>query len=176
MTDESPRILVGIFCDDIRNEIGNKLTLVGCYGADMLLSQFPALLPKVGVHVRIYTPIKRPVQQLSLQLTFRGEVLGVLDLDPQQLKKLVPPADMPADRKWAVFTTVLIVSPLHIQEPGELRVEGRTEEGELSPARLKIDYMRSDYNPVAFVEMSGPSPGSAQVAEPMSQRATVEPG
>jgi hypothetical protein len=36
-----------IFCDDIRNEPGGKLSFVGCYNAVMLTApRFPIVLPK----------------------------------------------------------------------------------------------------------------------------------
>lgn len=44
---------VAIFCDDIRHELGNKVTLVGTYGADMFVPEFPVFVPRMGVSVRI---------------------------------------------------------------------------------------------------------------------------
>jgi hypothetical protein len=39
--------MVALFCDDVRNEVGNKLSLMGVYGQDLLLREFPATLPKL---------------------------------------------------------------------------------------------------------------------------------
>jgi hypothetical protein len=46
-----------IFCDDIRNEVGGKLSFIGCYNAVMFVpSQFPCLLPKFCVHFFMLSP------------------------------------------------------------------------------------------------------------------------
>ena len=55
-----------IFCDDIRMEVGNKLTFVGCYfGVMFLNSDFPATIPRLCVsleysqeHDKVILPIK----------------------------------------------------------------------------------------------------------------------
>lgn len=48
---------ISIFCDDIRFEQGNKLTFVGCYGTEMLISgPLPALLPRLGIFVQLRLP------------------------------------------------------------------------------------------------------------------------
>ncbi|AOS96726.1 hypothetical protein AUP74_01266 [Microbulbifer aggregans] len=37
----------GIFCDDVRHEIGGKYTLVGCYGTHMGVPHFPFTMSKL---------------------------------------------------------------------------------------------------------------------------------
>lgn len=148
--NDSQRFLAVIFCDDIRVETGNKFTLVGCYGADLLLPQFPATLPKLGAYVRIYTPIATPVKQLKLRLTLNSDVLGEMEVAANQLEHIACSENSP-DKTWGVFTTVSIISPLTVREPGDLCVEGETELGGLIPARLKIHQMPADYNPVSVL-------------------------
>lgn len=43
----------GVFCDDIRQEVGNKVTLVGCYGNELQTNSLPTVLPKICVHFSI---------------------------------------------------------------------------------------------------------------------------
>ncbi len=48
---------VSLFCDDIRFEQGNKMTLVGCYGPEMIISgPIPAIIPKLGILVQVRLP------------------------------------------------------------------------------------------------------------------------
>jgi hypothetical protein len=54
-----------IFCDDIRAEVGGKLTYVGCYAGTMFLPTFPFTMPKfcLGIvymqrHGKVITPLK----------------------------------------------------------------------------------------------------------------------
>jgi len=131
------RFLTAIFCDDIRSEVGNKLTLVGCYSADLLLTHLPTTLPKFGVHVRMYTPVSQPVLSLRLRVFLNAEMLGELAVDSDQLAQSAN-ADVPADANWRVMTAVLMLTPFNVTEAGDLRVEAETESGPLIPARLKI--------------------------------------
>jgi hypothetical protein len=36
-----------VVCDDIRQEVGNESSLMGCYGVSMVLTDFPVVLPKL---------------------------------------------------------------------------------------------------------------------------------
>jgi hypothetical protein len=35
------RSVIAQFCDDVRQEIGNKFSLMGCYGSDLYVPAFP---------------------------------------------------------------------------------------------------------------------------------------
>jgi hypothetical protein len=43
-----------IFCDDIRAEVGGKLTFVGVYAAPMLAPAFPFVLPKLALNISYF--------------------------------------------------------------------------------------------------------------------------
>ena len=44
-----PKLTHAIVCDDIRQEVGNKLSFIGTYGLkpDIFVSKIPAVLPKL---------------------------------------------------------------------------------------------------------------------------------
>jgi hypothetical protein len=49
---------VTIFCDDVRDELFNKKTLIGVYTGELLIGgEFPALLPTFGM-MTILSPLK----------------------------------------------------------------------------------------------------------------------
>src|ERR1700730_6660205 len=56
MFDFSEPFAVSIFCDDIRQEIGGKLSFMGVYYGAMYVPQFPINLPKFCVNVTFYEP------------------------------------------------------------------------------------------------------------------------
>jgi hypothetical protein len=61
-----------IFCDDIRRELGGKITLVGIYRAEMLIQgKLPIVLPKLGIAILLQTPVERPLQRLRLMIYTR---------------------------------------------------------------------------------------------------------
>ena len=59
-----------IFCDDIRHELGGKLTLVGCYGSELQFSgPAPGLLPTFACLINI---------RISISLVFKTIAVYVL--------------------------------------------------------------------------------------------------
>jgi Family of unknown function (DUF6941) len=86
---KSAQLVYSILCDDVRLEMGNKLSLMGIF-ENVFLPQFPAVLLRfaavnhwVGVgdyetQVRVVSPEGREIAQSS-QSTFRIEPEGYAD-------------------------------------------------------------------------------------------------
>jgi hypothetical protein len=63
-----------IFCDDIRNEPGGKLSFIGCYNGVIFISgQFPLVLPKLCVHTHIFSPASRPFGSIVVRCYLPGD-------------------------------------------------------------------------------------------------------
>lgn len=63
-----------IFCDDIRNEAGGKLSFIGCYNGVIFISgQFPLMLPKLCVHTHILSPASRPFGSIAIRCYLPGD-------------------------------------------------------------------------------------------------------
>lgn len=58
MTDHqgTPPFAHALFCDDVRQEVNGKVTYVGVYGPDMLVTRFPVTLPKLCVATFVSVP------------------------------------------------------------------------------------------------------------------------
>lgn len=67
MPRKQPKFEYSIICDDIRQEIGNKLTFVGTYQDQIIVSQLPCTLPKLCFFVQ-YEDIMAG-DKFSLELT-----------------------------------------------------------------------------------------------------------
>src|SRR4026209_733073 len=76
------RIVIAQFCDDVRQEIGNKFSLMGCYGTDLYVPSFPFTLPWLCACVPVRRPRELPLQRLTLRLVRGGEVLSELVANP----------------------------------------------------------------------------------------------
>jgi hypothetical protein len=49
---------ISTFCDDIRFEQQNKISLIGCYGAEIIIYHAPPVaLPKLGIAISIRMPL-----------------------------------------------------------------------------------------------------------------------
>jgi uncharacterized protein DUF6941 len=74
----APRLETIIICDDIRPELGNKLTLVGVYGKQIFLGgdvKFPAALPKLCVFLR-WSGVKGGGDKISFSVEYDGKEMG----------------------------------------------------------------------------------------------------
>lgn len=132
------RIAVALFCDDVRQELGNKYSLMGCYGDELIIERLPALLPKLGVQLRAITPIDRPFKKLVFRAFLNEELLAEIDVPKEQLaaaKELVASRD---DAQRLTIMAIMGFSPLAISDESQLRIEAETEDEILRGGALRI--------------------------------------
>jgi len=122
-----------IFCDDIRYELGGKISLVGCYGADIIIpGEFPFTLQKLcfsirifqrrelldpNIEVRIYLPgdpDDTPSVSASAKETSEG---AVADATAREVEGLPL-----ADQRVVGMTLSLAAAPLVLKERGAIQV------------------------------------------------------
>lgn len=134
----SNRIVIAQFCDDVRQEIGNKFSLMGCYGTDLYVPSFPIRLPKLCAFVHVRTPREQPFERLTLRLVRADEVLSELVANPEKLNAGDPP---PAWARWLSMTGILAVTPFQAGGPCRLQVLAETESGTLESGQFLIERM-----------------------------------
>lgn len=132
----SKRIVVTQYCDDIRREVGNKYSLMGCYGSELITEKLPAVLQKLCVQVRVITPIEQPFSKVVIHAFLNGDNIADFDIDiskmPEAEKEAFP------DANWMTITAMLVLSPLAIEEPCMLKIEAETEDETLRGGSLRI--------------------------------------
>jgi hypothetical protein len=139
--DEGRRLDV-TYCDDIRQEVGHKFSLMGVYAGDMFVSgATPAVLPKLAIFVRALAPIARPFQSLVVHVEMNGapvisptEIRAAVDLEPS-----APDVHFD-DPEWPYTThahmLMLPISPFVIEKlPSILKVHAVTDDGEVLAGR-----------------------------------------
>jgi hypothetical protein len=139
MQPNTDRFVHAIFCDDIRQEMGNKVSFMGCYQGELFLPFVPLMLPKLCVHVTISTPLERPFKSLTVRLDQGDVQLAVIDVPNGDFERTLPPQPENATRLSASVGVML--APFNITEPSELRVVVITEEGEMPGPRLRLKVM-----------------------------------
>ncbi len=73
------RFVHAIFCDDIRQELGNKVSFMGCYQSELFVPFAPLALPKLCVYVTISTPAERPFKALSIRVDQGSNTIANID-------------------------------------------------------------------------------------------------
>lgn len=132
------RFLFAQFCDDVRQEVGNKLTLVGCYGADLQVPSFPTVLPKLCVLAKAFTPVSRPFSQLTFKVFVADRMLAELTAAETDLATVAVSAEMPTDARWHVVTSVLAFAPFPVEAPCIIRVIAELEDELLTSPQLRV--------------------------------------
>lgn len=137
MKKNDERILTAIFCDDIRQEMGNKLSFMGCYQGDLFVAATPVALPKLCVFVSATTPQTKPFKALTLRIVQGDDIeLARLEIPPEELQQPAQIVDPTATRKN--ISTAIVFSPFFIEKPTSIRLTATTEEGEIVGPRLLI--------------------------------------
>jgi hypothetical protein len=83
---QNPRFASAVFCDDIRYEVGNKITLVGLYNRDLFVSAFPAHLNRLAVSLTIDMPIGEKVESIGVVVEKGDEI--IFEIPSQNLAAL----------------------------------------------------------------------------------------
>lgn len=129
------RTLSGIFCDDIRHEMGGKVSLIGCYTDAMLVFEFPTVLPKLCAQVRLMTPSNRPFREVTYQVLKDEEVIleGTPELEAVEGHSS-PDGEPTVQYQHAQF----VLSPLEITAPCTLKVRAMADGEMLRGLGLKV--------------------------------------
>ena len=132
-----------IYCDDIRQEVGGKLSLMGVYNAVMYVPQFPATLPKLWIMATYTMRHDEPPKSLKVRVFRNNEPLADLDATPDHLQQLANARELVvplSDSSQRVITSHMHVcfSPLVLDGPCVLRVVAITDKGEVRGLGLQI--------------------------------------
>jgi hypothetical protein len=134
--------LNAVYCDDIRVEVGGKISLMGVYQSDMIFPQFPALVPKFCSRITLRFRVdERPRESLSIQLSLDEKEIGRLEIGKQQLDEQgLPPLDpaIPDEDRFLAIQTVLAFSPFQVEAPCRLRLRAYIDGNEIKGNGLKI--------------------------------------
>jgi hypothetical protein len=129
------------FCDDIRDEVGGKQSLVGLYHRDAFFSgaSFPVTFPKLCIIINYFEDIKRPPNELIFHVYLPGED----DDKPAPINasvrlKEVPLGPPEADSQYLLIKPQFVLCPLVVKEEGKIRVQVNRDGDWIKLGRLTI--------------------------------------
>jgi len=111
MARKQPKFEYAIICDDIRQEIGNKLTFVGVYQDQIIVSRLPFTFPKLCFFIQ-YADIKAGDQFL---LELHDPTHKVID---KAINIVVP-----VGQKSAKMRMFGIYSPIRVEKEGRYALQ-----------------------------------------------------
>jgi len=142
-----PRHLEILFCDDVRHEVGGKLSFIGVYSGGLLVPKFPITLPKLCVSFKVVTPASEPLRSLTVSVLKDDETLQEMTVAEDELSGASGlTEDLPEDQRRDRFQMtqfLLVFSPIRFEKPCTLKVRAQTESDELRGVGLNVAEMPS---------------------------------
>jgi hypothetical protein len=162
-----------LFGDDIRLEVGGKMSVMGLYQADMLFPNnipFPINIPKFCVLVMYYEQRGAVEGDVVFKVTYGPENRNLIefpisrqDLGGQE-ESVIPPEDVtPEDRERIGHSRIpIVLAPFTIPEKGRLRVRAHYADGSvLKLGSIAVRQMPvDDFNKIFGVGPLQPIPPS----------------
>jgi hypothetical protein len=135
---------ITLFCDDIRFELNQKTTLIGCYGPEMLIfGTLPTVLPKIGMYVQLRLPpgSSSPSQILVYFPGSKEEEPDVtVDIgapSPENIERSQQPSQAGIVSLLATNVPILL-GPTLIKEEGLIKVRVKCDEKMIKAGTLKV--------------------------------------
>ena len=125
-----------IYCDDIREEIGNKVSYMGIYSKDLFVPTAPIVLPKLCIAVNVVTDMNDPFKELEVRVLKGEDEVELLTTGPIP----GPPDDWTSEDNltFMVAQMAFVLAPYQIDGDTILRVRARTEREDLKGRALRI--------------------------------------
>jgi hypothetical protein len=133
-----------LYCDDIRQEIGGKITFVGVYNGFLRVEESPVVLPKLSIHATFIVPADQTVEGLKFRLIRDDAEVAVFDSPPMEIS--VPKDDVPITRRN--YSLNIGIAPFPIEGPSLLRVVAESSLGTFASGGLRILVGKPSDSPV----------------------------
>jgi hypothetical protein len=156
-----------LFADDLRVELGGKISVMGLYQADMLFPNnvpFPVNIPKLFMMIMYYEIIGAIKDDVTFKVTFGSDNKTLVEVPVLRKDFILPtmgneitPEEITAEDRERIFHSRMPVglSPFTIPEPGRLRVRAHYSDGSV----LKLGSIAARHMPVEeFNRMLGIAP------------------
>jgi hypothetical protein len=125
-----------LFCtyaDDVRQEVGGKLTYVGVYQGGGLLvhGALPIVMPQLAIIASLFCPANKEVKSIKIRIKFNDDlILPEMDVPSEVVRELISQNKSDEDAVGRGLQFVQIIQPLTIKELGQIRCQAEVD-GEL---------------------------------------------
>lgn len=96
------RYVHALWCDDIRQEVGNKPSFMGVYVGGITVPSLPTSLPRLSVYVWAMTPIERPFRKAIVKITRNDDFL-LAELPADNIEQIINQNSKHEDEKNVVL-------------------------------------------------------------------------
>lgn len=129
------RHVEAIYCDDIRQEVGNKISYIGVYAGELNVSA-PVVLPKLCIAINVVTDKSDPFESLAVRVLQGEDNVEIVSTGLVPIPKNIPVPD--SGNACIVGRFMFVMAPFQIDRDTVLRVRAKTEREELKGPALRI--------------------------------------
>ena len=141
------RFMVAVVCDDIRPEVGNKVSFMGIYGQELVVPSFPATLPKLCAAVYVRTLTSDPFRRLTVRVQKDDTELGQIEIPQAQLEALQSQIKDSIEEGYISAAFMCQFSPVTLEQPCALRFRAETERETLKGGSVRVKAQELDTSP-----------------------------
>lgn len=138
------RYAYSIFCDDIRQEIGQKMSMMGIYNGELHVSALPTVMPKLCIAVFCVTPIEEPFKSLTIRANSDDIILNEISIPEADLSQMqfgISSKSTPEDPLKSMYLGVNInLMPFVIEKKQTITVSAIADGIELIAGKLRIKH------------------------------------
>lgn len=188
MIPPSPRTGFCLFCDDVRAEVGNKLSFMGVYGDAMMFpegipAEQPIIAPKLAIAIWLICDINDKPDTLTARVYAppgRTEV-GVVHQSSEQISTIwdTLTRSAQADARKISLQAVVQFGNFLLAHEGFIEVTIETDQGTIRAGRLRIHIPGrpdpSTLNVPPSSDQTPPAPERASPRRPSTRRSRRTP-
>lgn len=128
-----------LVCDDIRREIGNKLSYMGVYQSQLFVPKLPFVLPKLCFVMNVVIHASTPLNKITFRVLRDEDELmrAEIPIQPEQIQKQAP--NLTEDEMAQSATGIFELAQFTIDKPCFLLFRAVANEVELKGGSLRID-------------------------------------
>jgi len=135
------------YADDLRQEVGNKITIVGVYSNNLVVpGTFPATLPKLAAMCSLFLPHPVVAKRILVNASYDGLLLQELDLPTETMENLrhLSLTERTTDSQGMGITFGFVFQPLALEKEGKLRIVATVDGTEIKGNALAVTAMPPD--------------------------------
>ncbi len=148
-----------IFCDDIRHEVGGKISIIGVYSGVMLTqAEFPLVLPKFCFNIHFFQAKAKVRSDCRINVFFPGDkeeepsmITEFPQLSEKSIEKASERSPLPKSKQgYLVLRSSIILSPVTISRPGEINVRVIHGDSTINVGKLSVMKITDDIKKKIF--------------------------
>lgn len=140
-----------IYCDDIRSEVGSKVSLMGVYNSELLVKEFPLALPKFFIQANARMSLDSQAEDLKFQVLLGDDVVSELSLPEgylQETRAELAKTNTSAD-SWLGVGVTFQFQGLSVATPGKIKVQAVIDDKIIKGNALRIKEAGAEDTPAS---------------------------